>query len=84
MAPCEFTREMEAASLRRKDEAERDLVLAWSVAALSAQAQAGKLTPIHALLKSGEKAQLQSRRQEQRQMLMYLSDYHKIPLRTTH
>ena len=84
MTPREYYREGEAAKQRWDDEARRDLVLAWTVAALTAQAHVGKLKSLDTMIGSSSSGKRRSSREEQRQMLQFLSDKYRIPLRTTH
>jgi len=79
MTPREYYRECEAATQRWEDESKRDLVLAWTVAALTAQAQVGKLKSLDTMLGSSETRR--SSREEQRQMYHFLSERYRIPLK---
>jgi hypothetical protein len=66
--------ELEAIRLRRKDEFERDVALAWHVEALRRQKALPKLERLLA-------TQVKQSAKEQRQMLQILSAQYKIPLK---
>jgi predicted lipid carrier protein YhbT len=83
MTPREYYRESEAAEQRWKDEQNRDLALAWTVAALSAQAQVGKLTDLKTMFEQRDGPRRTSR-EAQRQMLHFLSERYQIPLKVVH
>jgi hypothetical protein len=74
-------REFEAATVRRRDEADRDITIAWYVAMLSRQE---KVPSLQSLLATSEKQPKVQTRDEQRRMLKHLSEYYRIPLREVH
>jgi hypothetical protein len=71
-------REFEAATVRRSDEADRDITIAWYVAMLSRQE---KVPSLQSLLKPAAPMTQAQTREEQRRMLKHLSEYYRIPLR---
>jgi hypothetical protein len=71
-------REFEAATVRRRDDADRDITIAWYVAMLSRQE---KVPSLQSLLSSPEKKPQAQNREEQRRLLQHLSEYFRIPLR---
>ena len=83
MTPREYYRECEAAQERWSREEKRDLVLAWTVAALTAQAQVGQLKDLKTMLEIRDVPR-RSSREEQRQMLHFLSERYRIPLKVVH
>jgi hypothetical protein len=73
-------REFEAATVRRRDEAVRDITIAWYVAMLSRQEKVPSLQSLLSDKPTKAKSQGQTR-DEQRRMLKHLSEYYRIPLR---
>jgi hypothetical protein len=71
-------REFEAATIRRSDESDRDITIAWYVAMLSRQE---KVPSLQSLLKPAMRLAQGQTLAEQRAMVRHLSEYYRIPLR---